>query len=323
MADYSISIIIPAYNVEEYLLEALGSIKSQTQYPDEVILIDDGSTDNTLNIAESYEFPFPFRVLSVNNGGQGRARNIGTELASSEYVYYFDSDDLLDESFIENIKQEIKFHNKPDIVLFSGQAFYDEGYKQLKPMNYSRGFNKYFKSRSDFLEYSDKYNSLFCQPCCYISKRKLWEGKGLLFPNNYLEDDAIFFPLLFKCKSYKVIDSIYFFRRIRYESTMTIKPNIKHVLGAINCIYSILDLLNESNNNIEIRVLRKRLVSYSLAYTSLAKEAKIKVSLKVLGLVVKESKSALFIPKALLVATGINNTKLVSYLNKRLKNILN
>jgi glycosyltransferase involved in cell wall biosynthesis len=59
MADCSISIIIPAYNVEKYLKAAMDSIKEQSELPDEVILIDDGSTDRTLKVAKAFEFPVP------------------------------------------------------------------------------------------------------------------------------------------------------------------------------------------------------------------------------------------------------------------------
>ena len=316
----SISIIIPAYNVEDYLLEALDSIKSQTKYPDEVILIDDGSIDNTLSIAKSYDFSFPYKVLSVDNGGQGRARNIGTELAKSDYIYYFDSDDLLHEDFIKEIKHEIQLYMYPDIILFSGKSFYDKDFREHKRTNYSRGFNDYFEDRALFLKCSQKHKSLFCQPCCYISKRDIWVNTGLKFPDNYLEDDAIFFPLLFKCETYRVIDSVYFYRRIRNNSTMTIKPTSKHVIGAINCINSIIDLLENNNNNlIETQILKKRLASYCLAYISLARKANIKLSIKLLSLVALKSKSISFVPKAVSVAIRVHELRLISYVNQILK----
>src|SRR5690606_25879803 len=107
MAECSISIIIPAYNVEKYLKAALDSIKEQTELPDEVILIDDGSTDGTLDVANAFEFPVPYQVVSIENGGQGKARNLGISLASSEYVYFFDSDDLLVDTFVASMKELI------------------------------------------------------------------------------------------------------------------------------------------------------------------------------------------------------------------------
>lgn len=313
MTNYpSISIIIPAYNVEDYLSDALNSIKSQTQYPDEVILVDDGSTDTTLKIAESFDFPFKYKVISVNNGGQGRARNLGIELASSEYIYYFDSDDLLHKEFIKNIRQEIDLYEYPDIVLFSGCSFNDKNVKEPKHKNYSRGFNAYFENRNHFLEYSYKKRSLFCQPCCYISKRQLWGNKGLVFPNNYLEDEAIFFPLLFSCKSFRVIDSVMFYRRIRQGSTMSQKPNFKHIKGALNCMHSILDLLELKDlEKSEMKVLRKRLASYCLSYISFSIRAGEKISLQELILALKKTKSTTFLLKAPLLSLKLNIIKLI------------
>lgn len=129
MADCSKSIIIPAYNVENYLGEALDSIKAQSQLPDEVILIDDGSIDRTLEVAKSYNFPFPYQVVSIENGGQGNARNLGVSLVSSEYIYFFDSDDLLAKNFISSIKDQICRNQHPDIILFSGKSFNDREYQ--------------------------------------------------------------------------------------------------------------------------------------------------------------------------------------------------
>jgi glycosyltransferase involved in cell wall biosynthesis len=102
LSKFSISIIIPAYNVEKYLKIALDSVKYQTELPDEVILVDDGSIDETLKIAKECEFPVPYRVISIKNGGQGNARNVGVREASSEYVYFFDSDDMLKDNFIKS-----------------------------------------------------------------------------------------------------------------------------------------------------------------------------------------------------------------------------
>jgi glycosyltransferase involved in cell wall biosynthesis len=140
MADCSISIIIPAYNVEKYLKAAMDSIKEQSELPDEVILIDDGSTDRTLKVAKAFEFPVPYQVVSIENGGQGNARNLGVSLASSEYVHFFDSDDLLTKNFISSIKDQIRHNKCPDIILFSGKSFNDNEYQGNRWVNYCRFF---------------------------------------------------------------------------------------------------------------------------------------------------------------------------------------
>lgn len=292
MADCSISIIIPAYNVEKYLKAALDSIKEQTELPDEVILIDDGSTDGTLHVANAFEFPVPYQVLSIENGGQGNARNLGVSLASSEYVYFFDSDDLLTSNFIRSIKDQIRKNEYPDIVLFSGKSFNDAQYDGTRWVDYSRGFSGGFDTLCEFLDKAYANRGLFCSPCLYVSKRSLWGRGGLEFKADYLEDEAVFFPLLFSCKSFFVLDEVFFLRRNRNGSTMTVKANSKHVKGALNCIDSLLRLFREERLSVRERWhLTKRIESYCSKYWHMARQSGSKVSFRKLFEVLFVSRS--------------------------------
>ena len=91
-----LSIVVPCFNVEKYVREALDSIVAQSQLPDEVIVIDDGSTDSTIDVLRLYETHENFRIIQTANCGLGTARNLGRSIARSEYVYFFDADDLLE-----------------------------------------------------------------------------------------------------------------------------------------------------------------------------------------------------------------------------------
>ncbi len=91
-----VSVIIPIYNVEEYLEECLDSIVAQSLGAMEVLLVDDGSTDNSSTIAQRYAGQFDhFKYFRKENGGLGSARNFGTDHANGEYVAYCDSDDII------------------------------------------------------------------------------------------------------------------------------------------------------------------------------------------------------------------------------------
>lgn len=290
MTELSISIIIPAYNVERYLEAALDSIRQQSHAPDEVIIIDDGSTDRTLEIAKSYSFPFPCHVKSVQNGGQGKARNLGLELASSEYIYFFDSDDILMSSFIRCMKEQILLNEKPDIVFFSGESFNDGDYRGGRWVQYSRGFGGFFRCRSDFLDLAASHDALFCSPCLYVSKRSFWGGQsGLSFSDGYLEDQAIFFPLLFFCNSFLVVDEVFFLRRNRQGSTMTMTPNHNHVSGAMNCISAALAVyLDQELTAGERKHVRNKICAYCITYIRTARRASMAIDIRrLLGMVIK------------------------------------
>ncbi|WP_161494504.1 glycosyltransferase family 2 protein [Marinobacter salexigens] len=322
MAECSISIIIPAYNVEKYLGAALQSIKDQSELPDEVILIDDGSTDATPDVARAFEFPVSYQVVSIDNAGQGNARNLGVSLASSGYVYFFDSDDLLTKNFVSSIKKQIRDNQKPDIILFSGEAFNDSEYQGSRWVNYSRGFSGVFTNRTDFLSQADSHKALFCSPCLYVSKKFLWGPKGLEFGPNFLEDEALFFPLLFACNTFVVIDTVLFLRRNREGSTMTMAPNTKHVNGVLNCMENMLSLYaSEDPMSGNRRHIRKRLESYCLAYLVMARRAGLSVRVGYVLSAIAKSRSVSLAVKTLLYGVRADQSNTMRRIARAVKRV--
>lgn len=101
-----ISVVIPVYNVEQYLERCLESVRHQTLQPEEVILVDDGSTDSSGQICDRYGEQFPyFQVIHQANGGLSAARNAGIERASGRYITFLDSDDFLHPLYLEILYQ--------------------------------------------------------------------------------------------------------------------------------------------------------------------------------------------------------------------------
>lgn len=100
-----LSIIVPVYNAEKYLEKCLDSLVSQTIDDYELILINDGSTDNSQQIINDYvnQYPELIRTKTVENGGQGRARNIGIDMARGDYLGFVDSDDWVDTSMYQRL----------------------------------------------------------------------------------------------------------------------------------------------------------------------------------------------------------------------------
>lgn len=99
-----VSIVVPIYNTSLFLEKCLESIKNQTYSNIEVILVDDGSTDGSGEIAEKYAIEdVRFRIIHLENGGVSRARNKGIELATGKYITFIDSDDYVDDRHIENL----------------------------------------------------------------------------------------------------------------------------------------------------------------------------------------------------------------------------
>lgn len=125
--DKILSVSIAAYNVEDYLTQALDSLCVESVIEDlEILVISDGSTDNTVNIARSYEKKYPnsFRVIEKENGGWGSTVNKGMELATGKYFKLLDGDDWF---YSENLKNFVKYlkNTQADIV-FSAFGMYDD-----------------------------------------------------------------------------------------------------------------------------------------------------------------------------------------------------
>lgn len=123
--DDLVSVVIPNYNGAKFIEETITSVCNQTYTSFEVIVVDDGSTDNSMvlltQLKEKYDV---LRVVHVENGGVSRARNIGVENAKGQYVAFLDSDDLWKEEFLQNHVNAIKKQNAD--VVYSNYTWFNE-----------------------------------------------------------------------------------------------------------------------------------------------------------------------------------------------------
>ena len=121
-----ISVIIPVYNVEKYLKECLDSVINQTLKDIEIICVNDGSTDNSLNILENYaKKDNRIIVISQKNKGLSGARNTGLKYCSGEYVSFIDSDDYVSKDLFE-LTYNNAISNNSDLVIFKIASLYTE-----------------------------------------------------------------------------------------------------------------------------------------------------------------------------------------------------
>ena len=125
MNNPSITVIIPAYNVERFVEETIESVLSQQSRANEIIVIDDGSTDSTWSVIQKYANESGFKCLQTTNRGPGPTRNLGLGLASSEYIYFLDGDDKISPELFKAARDAIVNHGS-DLFLFSGESFCDE-----------------------------------------------------------------------------------------------------------------------------------------------------------------------------------------------------
>ena len=126
-----LSIIVPVYNVEKFLNKCLDSLIGQTMEDYEIILVDDGSKDASGRICDDYAGRYPelVRVLHIDNGGQGRARNFGIETARGEYLGFVDSDDWVETDMYPKLCRRAD-ETGADVVVCDFMAEFDDGRRE-------------------------------------------------------------------------------------------------------------------------------------------------------------------------------------------------
>lgn len=129
-----LSIIVPVYNVLPYIRPCLDSLVGQTIEDYEIILIDDGSTDGTAQVLAEYAARYPEKIVlkRVENGGQGRARNIAIDMARGDYLGFIDSDDWIDLTMYEKLCKRAE-ETGADVVVCDFLTKHSDGREELLP----------------------------------------------------------------------------------------------------------------------------------------------------------------------------------------------
>lgn len=207
-----ISLIVPVYNVEKYLHKCLESIVSQTYKNFEVLLINDGSTDNSGEICDEYcKRDNRFKVIHKKNEGVSIARNIGIEKCSGNWISFIDGDDFVDSEYLLNL-YSAAIRNNADVVTSDFKG-YIEG-SAPSPSYYNR------KGRvaSDSLSGQEALSLMLnmrenCSVWSKIFKRA--SIGNLRFPIGRINEDGLFlFYLYFKTKHVVAIESAHYYYRI-------------------------------------------------------------------------------------------------------------
>lgn len=219
--DKKISVIVPIYNVENYLSDCIDSIENQTYKNIEIILVDDGSTDKSLEIAKKFEEKYKnIKVISQKNNGQGSARNTGLKFSTGDYISFIDSDDLIDANMYEcMISQALKYDL--DIVECSYQEF----------CNNKKGYIYYSKAEKNKVYLGKDYYECkpTLSPCNKIYNAKfLKQVDFICTENRYAEDVYDITYLILKSKKIMRLDKcFYYYRRDNANSTRN-NVNIEH-----------------------------------------------------------------------------------------------
>ncbi len=252
-----VSVVVPVYNVELYLPECLESLIHQTLQEIEIICVDDGSTDGSLQILQNYaEIDNRISIYTQENSGPSVARNNGVKVAQGKYVQFLDSDDYLDFRTMETLYTKAE-QNNLEIVLFSAQPFGDGSCPEVEER-----YAKYYHRDSDYpsvyrgqdlLSLQLANHEYLAQPCLYMFSRELAFKNMIAFVQGILhEDNAYTFTLLFSAKRAGFTPELFYHRRLRPNSIMTVKPSFYNSYGYFRCYRHIEEFMSRHKNENDI-----------------------------------------------------------------------
>ena len=234
MRNELITVMIPLYNVDDYLATCIESVLVQTYTNLEILLVDDGSTDDSARICDEYASKDSrIQVIHKKNEGQSVARNLCIDIAKGEYLIFVDSDDYITPDYIEVLYNLIKKYNCK--VAVSVLQTFQEGKEPVMP-DYRYEEKCLSPSKAvELMNYQEKFDTW---PVCKLYHKSIF-ASGLRYPNGLIfEDFAITYLLLFESDKVAYCNKPTYFYLLRAGSTEGEKFSKKKMEGAMNVIKS-------------------------------------------------------------------------------------
>lgn len=247
-----ISIVVPVYNCEKYLEECLESLCSQTYKNIEIICVDDGSTDSSVDLLKSIaEKDSRVKILSQKNAGAGAARNYGLSVAQGKYIYFFDADDIAINNLLQlayNRAQE----TDADIVAFNGYTFTNDDIstKKIKP-----GYNKNVLGDSScvfsYQDYPENIMSIVnVVPWNKLIRTDFIKENNIRFEEISSTNDITFSAVCAAtAKRIALVDKQLMYYRLGHSGTIssTKSKNLTNVVTAVESVISQVSNLSYAN----------------------------------------------------------------------------
>jgi len=256
-----VSIIVPVYNTLKYLPECLESLVKQTLTDIEIIVVNDGSPDDSETLIKDYAKKYSsIKYYKKKNGGLSSARNFGIKRATGEYIGFVDSDDYVDITMYEKLYNKAK-ETESDIICCQMKYLYNSK-TVIHTYNDLNIFGKSVKESPQVLSQVKSYawNKIY--------KKDLWEKYN--FPNQYFEDSAIIYNVLNDANKIDVVNEGLYYYRKEVETSITKKKDeatydiFKSCDSILKCYnkYKDYEMLMECVNNLIIGHITIRVGTY-------------------------------------------------------------
>lgn len=264
MISPKVSVVIPVYNTEDYVEEAVRSIMNQTLRNIEIIIIDDGSTDNSLAVIKKLAGEDNrISCFSQTNQGQSVARNSGIEKASGEFIYFMDSDDFLEKEAFEVCYNKCTSENL-DFVFFDAESFIDNN-DHLVGFDYRRTYllrEEMVYAGKDILDHMLNKKIYRASVCLNLIKRSFIKQNQLNFYPGIIHEDELFTSQLYLLSNrVSCIQQVFYHRRVRANSTMSKMFNDRNIEGYLTVIRELKSIYIKDTKH---KILIDRLIGYIL-----------------------------------------------------------
>lgn len=248
-----LSIIIPVYNVEKYLVQCINSILNLDKDLIEIILIDDGSTDNSSKICDKYSNEFDnINVIHKKNSGLSAARNTGLHAAKGKYIIFLDSDDYI---LKDKLKEIINIISQKDIDVIMSNF-----YKDVNNNLYIGGENKVLKSKKIIKNNSKlvsdifKYTKDLWPAWKFIVKKEFLIKNNIKFKEGFLHEDVDYTTrIIIKMKSYYYFNDPWYCYRLDRNGSIMNNKKFKSLLDTTDIIIDLKEYIEKNVNDIKVK----------------------------------------------------------------------
>lgn len=253
--EYGISVIMPCYNTEQYVEETLKSVLNQSFKDYEIICLNDGSTDGTLEILKRYQQSYPnIRVISSENHGVAYQRNTGVQCAQGKYIYYMDSDDLLKENCLETLYQYAEADNL-DIVYFEADSFYEtkeieEAFPQFLTLYHRhKEYDGIYDGRNLYIQMENAGDIKMSVGLQFTRRQFLLDNNIKFGMERYFEDNLYTVQVMIKADKARCVRDNLYLRRVRANSTMTTSENKMRFESYLEVVRGLMQILEEEQQD--------------------------------------------------------------------------
>lgn len=258
------SVVIPVYNVEQYIIECLESVLHQKTEVVEIIIVDDGSTDGSGLICMEYAKKHSnVRCIRQRNAGLGAARNVGLRQAQGEYVIFLDSDDYWREDCMIRLQEALLKYPCLDILYFDAEVVYESGAIPRNDTYVAKAYHRKGKISEEVCKGMDFFNETYprhfnVSACMAAYRREFLLSQEIWFPQGVLYEDCLFsLQSMLRGKAVKYLPYNLYIRRYRLGSIMTNEKNKQSAQSIVKVFIAVMDFVESERGQHEEIILRK------------------------------------------------------------------